>query len=46
MPDWDAEGGILMEEAIQERLPRILLEPVADYLVAGHVALKAVDRLD
>lgn len=35
VPGWDTEGGRLMEEAIAERLPRTLLEPVADFLVAA-----------
>lgn len=35
VPSWDLEGGKLMEEAIIERLPRILLNPVADFLVAA-----------
>lgn len=38
VPEWDEAGSRLMEEAIFERLPRILLEPVADFLVAGSVA--------
>lgn len=37
LPDWDPEGSRLMEEAILERLPRILLEPMADFLVKADI---------
>lgn len=33
VPNWDAEGGRLMQEAVIESLPRIYLNPVADYLL-------------
>lgn len=32
VPDWDPEGSRLLEEAVAERFPRTLLEPVADLL--------------
>lgn len=38
VPDWDLEGGQLMQEAIIERLPRILLEPVADFLLKADIS--------
>lgn len=37
VPDWDPDGGKLMQEAIIERLPRILLNPVADFLVKTEI---------
>lgn len=37
IPNWDPEGSKLMEEAIAERLPRTLLEPVADFLIASTI---------
>ena len=38
VPIWDVEGGKLLEEAVVERLPRILLEPVADFLIQTEIA--------
>lgn len=37
VPNWDEEGGKIMEDAIIERLPRILLNPVADFLIPSTV---------
>ena len=33
VPDWDPEGGRILQDAIAERFPRILLNPVADFWV-------------
>lgn len=38
VPDWDPEGGQLMQEAVMESLPRILLNPVANYLLKLEIA--------
>jgi hypothetical protein len=32
VPDWDPEGSHLIETCVAERLPRLLLDPVADLL--------------
>ncbi len=37
VPEWDLEGSEMMKEAIVERLPRILLEPAADFLVKAGI---------
>jgi hypothetical protein len=37
VPDWDLEGREAMQEAIIERLPRILLYPIADFLVRAEI---------
>ena len=37
VPYWDTEGAKIMEEAIIERLPRILLSPVSDFLVPATI---------
>ena len=37
VPDWDPEGGRLMREAVAESLPRLLLEPQADFLIPAGI---------
>ncbi len=38
VPDWDPEGGKLMQAAIIESLPRILLCPTKDFLVHAEIS--------